>query len=97
MTLDVNANRLQIKAMQLDSLPLRQKMRIISIDWTQISETEGKRLRALGVEIGATVEALHRGILFWRDPLAVRIGRMNIAMRSKTAASIECEADENDG
>ncbi len=95
MKVDVNANRLQIVTMQLDSLPLKQKMRIASIDWSQISETEGKRLRALGIEIGASVEALHRGILFWRDPIAVRVGRMSIAMRSKTAAAIICEANDN--
>lgn len=83
--------------MHLDTLPLRQEMRISAIDWTQISDNEGRRLRALGIEAGATVEALHRGILFWRDPIAVRVGRMRIAMRSKTAAAIAIEAitDEN--
>ena len=78
--------------MQLDTLPLRQEMRIISIDWTQISDNEGRRLRALGVESGAHVEVLHKGILFWRDPLAVRIGRMRIALRLKTASAILCAA-----
>lgn len=78
--------------MHLDTLPLRQKMRISSIDWSQISDNEGRRLRALGVETGAVIEALHRGMLFWRDPLAVRVGRMRIAMRSKTAAAIAIEA-----
>ena len=77
--------------MHLDIVPLRQKMRISSIDWSQISDNEGRRLRALGIESGAIVEALHRGILFWRDPIAVRVGRMSIAMRSKTAAAITIE------
>lgn len=77
--------------MHLDTLPLRQKMRISSIDWSQISENEGRRLRALGIEAGASIEALHRGTLFWRDPIAVRVGRMSVAIRSKTAAAIICE------
>lgn len=78
--------------MQLDILPLRQKMRISSIDWSQISENEGRRLRAIGIEPGASIEALHRGILFWCDPISVRVGKMSIAMRSKTAAAISCES-----
>lgn len=82
--------------MHLDTLPLRQKMRISSIDWTQISDNEGRRLRALGIESGAIIEALHRGILFWRDPIAVRVGRMSIAMRSKTAAAIAIVAISED-
>jgi Fe2+ transport system protein FeoA len=27
----------------------------------------------------------------WRDPLAVRIGRMTVALRTKVAAAIDCE------
>lgn len=78
--------------MQVDKLPLRQKMRISSVDWAEISDNEAQRLRAMGVETGAIIEALHRGILFWKDPIALRVGRMNIAMRSKTASAIRCEA-----
>lgn len=52
---------------------------------------EGHRLRALGLEEGVAVEALHKGILFWRDPIAVRVGRMTIALRRKAAAAIICE------
>lgn len=48
-------------------------------------------MRALGIEVGANIEALHRGILFWRDPIAVRVGRMSVAIRKKTAAAICCE------
>lgn len=78
--------------MQLDELPLRTKMRVSSIDWASIPENEGHRLRSLGLEEDAVVEALHRGILFWRDPIAVRVGRMTIAMRRRVAAAILCKA-----
>jgi ferrous iron transport protein A len=75
----------------LDNQPLKAPARIISIDWTAIPETEGHRLRSLGLDDGVMVEALHRGILFWRDPLAVRVGRMTVALRRKVAVEISCE------
>ncbi len=78
--------------MQLDQIPLRQMMRVASVDWTAIPQSEGHRLRSLGLDAGATIEALHSGILFWRDPIAVRVGRMTIAMRRKVAAAVMCEA-----
>jgi Fe2+ transport system protein FeoA len=34
---------------------------------------------------------MHKGILVWRDPLAVRVGRMTVALRSNVAAAIDCE------
>jgi ferrous iron transport protein A len=76
--------------MQLDQLPLGRPARIDSVNWAAIPDSEGHRLRSLGIEEGAPIEALHRGILFFRDPLAVRVGRMTIAMRSKVAAFISC-------
>eukprot|EP01041_Mallomonas_annulata_P041385 gene41385-65456_t len=65
---------------QLDDLPLNSQARVRTIDWAVIPESEGHRLRSLGLEEGVEVEALHKGILFWRDPIAVRVGRMRIAM-----------------
>lgn len=78
--------------MTLDTLPLGTAARITTIDWTAIADSEGHRLRALGVDIGAMVEPLHRGMLFGRDPLAVRVGRMTVALRRKVALAIECES-----
>ncbi len=76
--------------MQLDSIPLRQSMRVAAVNWAAISEHEGHRLRSLGLDVGADIEALHRGILFWRDPIAVRVGRMTIALRLNIARQIAC-------
>ena len=76
---------------QLDDLPLNSQARVRTIDWAAIPESEGHRLRSLGLEEGVEVEALHKGILFWRDPIAVRVGRMRIAMRRKIASAIFCE------
>lgn len=77
--------------MNLDTLPIGQPARISAIDWTAIPESEGHRLRSLGIDSGVQVEALHKGILFWRDPIAVRVGRMTVALRRKVALAISCE------
>jgi ferrous iron transport protein A len=79
------------RSVNLDSLPLGASARVTAIDWTTIPETEGHRLRSLGLDVGAQVEPMHKGILFWRDPIAVRVGRMTVALRRKVALAIECE------
>ena len=75
--------------MQLDQLPLNQVAQIADIDWARLGETEAHRLRCLGFEPGAEVEPLHRGWFLFRDPLAVRVGRMTVAVRSTHAAAIK--------
>ena len=77
--------------MQLDHLPLNRAAVIRAIDWDVLPDQEGHRLRSLGFEPGVTIEAMHKGILMWRDPLAVRVGRMTVALRTNVAAAIYCE------
>lgn len=77
--------------MQLDHLPLNRAAVIRAIDWDVLPDQEGHRLRSLGFEPGVTIEAMYKGILVWRDPLAVRVGRMTVALRSNVAAAIDCE------
>lgn len=77
--------------MQLDHLPLNRAAVIRAIDWDVLPDQEGHRLRSLGFEPGVSIEAMHKGILMWRDPLAVRVGRMTVALRSNVAAAIDCE------
>ena len=67
--------------MLLDQLPTGQPAQIDAIDWSMMPEHEGQRLRALGFDVGATVRIRHRGVLFGRDPIAVEIGRMTVAIR----------------
>ena len=76
---------------QLDQLPLNKSATVRAIDWAAMPEGEGHRLRSLGLEEGVRIEALHKGILLWKDPIAVRVGRMTIALRRKVAAAITCE------
>jgi ferrous iron transport protein A len=74
---------------RLTLLPLRRPAYIDSIDWAQLSAAEGQRMREFGICEGASIEALHRGGLLGHGPLACRVGRMTIAMRSAHASAIE--------
>lgn len=74
--------------MLLDQLPNGQQAEIAAIDWTLMPDDEGRRLRALGIDEGARISVAHRGIFFGRDPLAVRIGRMTVAIRRSHARAI---------
>ena len=48
-------------------------------------------MRALGFEPGVEVSMAHHGVFGGRDPVAVSIGRMTIALRKVQAAAISLE------
>lgn len=75
----------------VDQLSLKQSAEIVAIDWTAISETEGRRLRALGIDEGVAVEKLHKGMFGLNDPIALRVGRMMIAVRKSHAQAISVQ------
>ncbi|WP_417610705.1 FeoA family protein [Parasphingorhabdus sp.] len=72
----------------LDLLSLKQRAEVVAIDWTAISENEGRRLRALGIDQGVSVEKLHKGMFGMNDPIALKVGRMMIAVRRSHARAI---------
>jgi ferrous iron transport protein A len=76
----------------LDLLPPRRRAEIVAVDWGALAPEEAKRLRALGIEEGARVAVEHRGIFAGRDPLALRIGRMTVAIRRVHARAMTVEA-----
>lgn len=78
-------------ATRLDQLEIGAKAVVMRLDDTQLSAPAIRRLRAVGVNEGASVELLHQGVLLARDPLAVRVGRMTLALRVAQAAAIEVE------
>ena len=80
------------RTMRLDELPIGQKARIASVDWAALVPEEGQRLRALGLDEGAKVSLAFRGIFAGRDPLAVEIGRMTVALRRVHAHAMTVEA-----
>ena len=79
--------------MTLDQLPIDTEARISAIDWSPLDVREARRLRELGFDEGARVSVAHKGVLFFiPDPLAVRIGRMTVAIRRAHAAQMTVEA-----
>jgi len=79
--------------MTLDLLPLGRRARIVAVDWSLLADEEGQRLRALGIDAGARVSVAHRGIFVGKDPLAVEIGRMTVALRRGHARAMQVEAE----
>ena len=77
--------------MTLEGLARGHRARIVSVDWTRLAAEDGVRLRALGLDEGARVAIAHRGVFGGRDPIAVMIGRMTVAVRRVHAAAMEIE------
>ena len=73
--------------MRLDELPYDTPATVAEIDWESLSESDAKKLRNLGFDEGVAIEALY-GAPFGRDPIAIRIGRMQIALRRAQAQAI---------
>lgn len=77
--------------MTLESLPRGHSARITAIAWDRLAPDEGQRLRAMGIDTGAEVTMAHRGVFGGRDPIAVTIGRMTVALRRAHAAAMQIE------
>lgn len=75
----------------LDELPLGTPARIASVDWSALVAEEAQRLQALGLDCGARVTLAYRGVFMGRDPLAVEIGRMTVALRRVHARAMTVE------
>lgn len=75
------------EATSLEKLRAGVRARVAGIDWTTLDEASAKRLRHFGFDEGVVVEYLHSGP-FGRDPLAVRVGRMTVAIRRIHARAV---------
>ena len=76
----------------LDQLKLGARARIAAIDWESLGERESSRLRQFGFDEDVMIEPLHLGP-FGRDPLAVRVGRMTVAIRKAQARAIKVSTE----
>ena len=76
----------------LDQLKLGTRARIAAIDWAVLGESEANRLRQFGFDEGVSIEPLHLGP-FGKDPLAVRVGRMTVAIRKAQARAIKVSTE----
>ena len=72
----------------LDQLKIGTRAEIATIDWASLGEAEACRLRHFGFDEGVAVEPLHLGP-FGKDPLAVRVGRMTVAIRRAHARAVQ--------
>lgn len=79
--------------MTLDLLPVGRHARIVAVDWARLVEEEAMRLRSLGIDEGARVSVSHRGVFGGRDPLAVTVGRMTVALRRVHAQAMQVETE----
>lgn len=77
----------QPESLSLDELKVGTRAQIASIDWDSLEDSSAARLRNFGFDEGVTVEPLHLGPL-GRDPLAIRIGRMTVAIRRSQARAV---------
>ena len=77
----------QPDTLSLDQLEVGTKARVLAIDWPALEEAEARRLRHFGFDDGITVEPLHLGP-FGRDPIAIRVGRMTVAIRRRHAGAV---------
>lgn len=75
------------ETLTLDLLPLGQRASITSIDWESLDHSEACRLKNFGFDDGISVQPLHLGP-FGRDPVAIRVGRMTVAIRRAHARAI---------
>lgn len=80
----------QADATSLDLLTIGTKARVSNVDWAALEEGEARRLRHFGFDEGVTVEPLHLGP-FGRDPIAIRVGRMTVAIRRRHAGAIQVQ------
>jgi len=71
----------------LDDLKIGTRAEIAAIDWASLEPADACRLRHFGFEEGVKVEPLHLGP-FGKDPLAVRVGRMTVAIRRANARAV---------
>ena len=75
------------ETVSLDQLALGTKAHVASVDWGALEQAEANRLKHFGFDEGVAVEALHLGP-FGRDPIAIRVGRMTVAIRRRHAGAV---------
>ncbi len=72
----------------LDRLSHGKLARVTQVQWDRLPECDAKRLQALGIDEGAEVSIAHRGVFGAREPIALRLGRMTVALRLAHAEAI---------
>jgi ferrous iron transport protein A len=79
--------------MTLDLLPANRRARIVAVDWDKLAPEEAQRLRALGVDEGTSLAVAYRGMFTAKDPIAIEVGRMTVALRRAHARAMLVEEE----
>jgi len=74
--------------LRADQLPFNRHGVISGIDWQQLDQSTARRLQDFGVDEGVSIQMMHSGPI-GRDPVALKIGRMTVALRKSQAAAID--------
>ena len=69
---------------------MRTDATIRAIDWAALGTADSRRLRNLGFDDGVAVQPLHAAPVS-QDPIAVRVGRMTVAIRRAHARAMTVE------
>ncbi len=77
----------QPEAIGLDQLSWGRRRSWRRSTGTSLDHGEASRLKHFGFDEGVAVEPLHLGP-FGRDPIAIRVGRMTVAIRRKHAGAV---------
>jgi ferrous iron transport protein A len=77
----------RLEAMSLDQLKLGARALVAGVDWDVLEHAEACRLKHFGFDEGVSVEPLHLGPV-GRDPIAIRVGRMTVAIRRAHARAV---------
>ena len=77
--------------MTLDIIPVGRRAHVVAVDWSLLAPDEAQRLQSLGIDVGARVAIAHCGVLGGRDPIALTIGRMTVALRRAHARAMTVE------
>jgi len=72
----------------LDKLRRGVRARVESVDWAILEDSDRVRLRQFGFDEGVFVEQMHQGP-FGADPIAIKVGRMTVAIRRAHARAIK--------
>ena len=79
-------------AHRLDLLPMHTHATIRAIDWAMLGTDDARRLRNLGFDDGVAVQPLHAAPVS-QDPIALRVGRMTVAIRRAHARAMTVETN----
>lgn len=79
--------------MRADQLPYDRPGIITDVDWQHLDQSTANRLRDFGVDEGVSIRLMHSGPV-GRDPMALKIGRMTVALRRSHARAIHVTLED---